>query len=88
LDGLECFHTKHSTSMTEHYLELTEKHDLLVTGGSDCHGKNHGRPMIGTIKIPYNYVEKLKDAVLQRAAENGFLIAHDSNASATSSLKT
>ncbi len=81
LDGLECFHTKHSTAMTEHYLELAEKHRLLVTGGSDCHGKNHGRPMIGTIKIPYDYVERLKDAVLQRAVENGFLIAHDSKAS-------
>jgi 3',5'-nucleoside bisphosphate phosphatase len=85
LDGLECFHTKHSTSMTERYLELAEKHDLLVTGGSDCHGKNQGRPMIGTIKIPYSYVERLKDAVLQRAADQGYLNAHDAQASAVSS---
>jgi len=75
LDGLECFHTKHSTSMTEHYLELAEKNRLLVTGGSDCHGRNHGKPLIGTIKIPYQYVEHLKDRMLQRAAENGFLLA-------------
>ncbi len=75
LDGLECFHTKHSTGMTERYLEIAEKNKLLVTGGSDCHGKNTGRPLIGTVRIPYFYVERLKDRALQRAAENGFLIA-------------
>jgi predicted metal-dependent phosphoesterase TrpH len=75
LDGLECFHTKHSTYMTEHYLQLSEKHGLLVTGGSDCHGLNHGRPLIGTIRIPYSLVERLKDRALQRAAENGFMLA-------------
>ncbi len=38
LDGIECFHTKHSTVMAERYLEIAEKYHLLVTGGSDCHG--------------------------------------------------
>ena len=75
LDGLECFHTKHSTSMTEHYLQVAEAHKLLVTGGSDCHGLSKGRPLVGTIKLPYVYVERLKDRVIQRAAEGGFLIA-------------
>jgi len=59
LDGIECFHTKHSTVMTERYLELAEKHKLLVTGGSDCHGFSKNKPLIGTIKLPYEYVEKL-----------------------------
>src|SRR5262245_11724578 len=76
LDGLECFHTKHSTTMTEHYLHVAETHKLLVTGGSDCHGLSKGRPLVGSIKLPYEYVERLKDRVLQRAAERGFLIAH------------
>lgn len=60
LDGLECFHTKHSTYMTEHYLELAERHGLAVTGGSDCHGMSKGKPLIGTLKIPYQYVEWLE----------------------------
>lgn len=75
LDGMECFHTKHSTNMTEHYLQVAEANHLLVTGGSDCHGRNHGRPLIGTIKIPYFYVERLRDRVFQRSASGGFLIA-------------
>src|SRR2546426_4885515 len=34
LDGLECFHTKHSNRMAENYLALAARLDLLVTGGS------------------------------------------------------
>ena len=62
LDGIECFHTKHSTSMSEHYLEIAEKHDLLVTGGSDCHGYSKGRPLIGTVRLPYDHIERLNAA--------------------------
>ncbi len=75
LDGIECFHTKHSTATTEYYLEVAEHHHLLVTGGSDCHGLNKGKPLIGTIKLPYHYVERLRERFFQRAAENGFLLA-------------
>jgi len=59
LDGIECFHTKHSTVMAERYLEIAEKYDLLVTGGSDCHGFSKKAPLIGTVKLPYEHIEKL-----------------------------
>jgi 3',5'-nucleoside bisphosphate phosphatase len=65
MDGIECFHTKHSTAITEHYLELADRYHLLVTGGSDCHGMNKGKPLIGTVKVPYQLLETLK----ARAAE-------------------
>ena len=60
LDGIECFHTKHSTATAEHYLEIADEFHLLVTGGSDCHGLNKGKPLIGTVKLPYQHVEKLR----------------------------
>ena len=63
LDGIECFYTRHSTAMTEHYLMLAEQYGLIVTGGSDCHGENKGRPLIGAVKLPYSYVERMKSAV-------------------------
>lgn len=63
LDGIECFHTKHSTAISEHYLEIADKYHLLVTGGSDCHGMSKGKPLIGTVRLPYQHVEKLKAAV-------------------------
>ena len=75
LDGIECFHTKHSTAVTEHYLQIAEKYYLLVSGGSDCHGMSKGKPLIGTIRIPYVYVQRLKDAALQRSLARGFQIA-------------
>jgi predicted metal-dependent phosphoesterase TrpH len=60
IDGIECFHTKHSPSASEYYVSLAEQHNLVVTGGSDCHGMNKGKPLIGSIKLPYQYVRHLK----------------------------
>src|SRR5258707_6819628 len=68
LDGLECFQPKHSTSNGEHYLKLAGRFNLLVTGGSDCHGMSKGRPLIGTVKLPYHHVEKLKARAAERKA--------------------
>jgi predicted metal-dependent phosphoesterase TrpH len=82
LDGIECFHTKHSTHVTEHYLEIAEKYNLLVTGGSDCHGISKGKPLIGTMRIPYVYVERLKEAHLRKALASGAQIANSGAASA------
>jgi predicted metal-dependent phosphoesterase TrpH len=79
MDGLECFHTKHSTVLTQRYLEMADHYKLLVTGGSDCHGMSKGKPLIGTIKIPYECVERLRERVFQRATENGVLLAHEGN---------
>jgi hypothetical protein len=66
LDGIECFHTKHSTAMAERYLEFAESYHLLVTGGSDCHGFSKKAPLIGTVKLPYEHVEKMKTKVAER----------------------
>jgi predicted metal-dependent phosphoesterase TrpH len=60
LDGIECFHTKHSTATAAHYLQIANRFNLLITGGSDCHGSSKGRPVMGTVKLPYQHVEKLK----------------------------
>lgn len=60
IDGIECFHTKHSGSASEYYVSVAEEHDLLITGGSDCHGMNKGKPLIGSVKLPYAYVRQLK----------------------------
>jgi predicted metal-dependent phosphoesterase TrpH len=61
LDGIECFHTKHSPAASEYYVGVAEENNLLITGGSDCHGMNKGKPLIGSIKLPYEYVRLLKE---------------------------
>ena len=68
MDGIECFHTKHSTATAEHYLEIADRFHLLVTGGSDCHGLSKGKPLIGTVKVHYRHVEKLKERAAERKA--------------------
>ena len=60
LDGIECFHSKHSSMDSQRYLKIAAKHNLLVTGGSDCHGLSKGKPLVGGVKLPYDYVLKLK----------------------------
>ncbi len=70
MDGLECFHTKHKKSGVQQFLQAAERHHLLVTGGSDCHGMNKGKPLIGSIKLPYEHVAALKASAATRRARN------------------
>jgi predicted metal-dependent phosphoesterase TrpH len=69
LDGIECFHTKHASATSQHYLQIAARHKLLVTGGSDCHGLSKGRPLIGTVRLPWEDVERLQDAVARRSRQ-------------------
>lgn len=69
LDGLECFHTKHSAAASEHYVNLARHHRLLITGGSDCHGLNKGRPLIGTMRLPFDYFRQLRDRAQQHRSQ-------------------
>jgi predicted metal-dependent phosphoesterase TrpH len=60
--GLEIHYPEHSQSMVNYYFGIAKKHGLLVTGGSDCHGDAKPDVLIGCIKIPYELVERLKEA--------------------------
>lgn len=60
LDGIECYHTKHTSNIAAHYLNIAKQYGLLVTGGSDCHGLSKGKPLIGGIKLPIHYVHKMQ----------------------------
>jgi hypothetical protein len=62
LDGLECFHSKHSATQSDYYLALALRLNLAVTGGSDCHGFSKGKPLIGGVKLPAVYLDTLKAA--------------------------
>ena len=58
--GLEVYYPEHTQGMMNFYAELVAKNNLLATGGSDCHGDAKSNIKIGSIKIPYELVEKLK----------------------------
>ena len=60
LQGIEVYYPEHSQSMVNFYLDLARKLNLLVTGGSDFHGSVKPDIKLGTIKIPIELVEKLR----------------------------
>lgn len=44
IQGLEVYYPKHSIDQIQQYLRLAHKHQLLITGGSDFHGKKERYP--------------------------------------------
>lgn len=40
LDGMECYYSRYTTKEEDYLLSLAHKHHLLISGGSDYHGKN------------------------------------------------
>ena len=62
LMGIEVYHPVHSPATVKKYKEIAKKFNLLITGGSDCHGKAKGDSLIGTLNIPVSYLGDLKKA--------------------------
>jgi len=55
IDGVECWHSRNDIQTTNHYIMFAKKHDLIMTGGSDCHQKPI---LMGTVKIPEYVAEQ------------------------------
>jgi len=62
LRGLEVYHSGHSEEDTNRYFQMTRDKGLLVTGGSDCHGEKKLNMLMGRIKLPIQFVDRLKEA--------------------------
>lgn len=74
LDGIEVYHSDHSAKGTKKYLEIAKQYDLLISGGSDCHGKGKDKILIGTTKIPYDLLENIRNKAKERRSNNsGFV---------------
>ena len=55
-DGFECYHSNHNEEATKRLLAHCQKHKLLISGGSDCHGtfvpgRHLGEPYVDTSMI-------------------------------------
>jgi predicted metal-dependent phosphoesterase TrpH len=62
LKGLEVYHSKFDGKESAYFLSIAQKYNLLITGGSDCHGNRKFKPLLGKVKLPYQYVDKLKES--------------------------
>jgi len=60
IDGIECWHTKHDAKTTAHYIEFCRSHNLIMTGGSDCH---QNPVLMGTLNIPDWVAEQFKSKI-------------------------
>ena len=56
LDGVECYHPRHSKEVTQVCLDYCRQRSLLITGGSDSHGVFTGA-RIGALKIKADSLE-------------------------------
>ncbi|MCX7784685.1 MAG: PHP domain-containing protein [candidate division WOR-3 bacterium] len=60
--GLEVWRVEHTENEINFLLNLVMIRNLVAVGGSDCHGGRKGKILIGELKIPYQYLERLKHA--------------------------
>ena len=66
MNAIEAYHSDHGPADTAHYLELAQKHGLLVTGGSDFHGAVKPGVRLGTgegnLRVPEQVLDQLRAA--------------------------
>lgn len=65
LDGLEVKHSNHTPDQAARLERLAAKYRLVVSGGSDFHGREGRHGAIGSQRVPALYLQELK----QRAAQ-------------------
>ena len=60
-EGIEVYHTEHDQKEEKKYLQFAKENNLLITGGSDCHGPRRKEGvLLGSVKAPYHILEELK----------------------------
>jgi len=62
LKGIEVYHPEHTKQQIKDLKLLADKYNLVITGGSDCHGYSKNKVLIGSIRVDREVVEKLKKA--------------------------
>lgn len=62
LEGLEVYYPDHTPSMVQRYLDIAQRHRLLVTGGTDFHGGDLATKVPpGSQYVPAECVVKLRE---------------------------
>jgi predicted metal-dependent phosphoesterase TrpH len=61
LDGIEVIHPNLDQKRTRYLMEMAQHYDLLITGGSDCHGGRSGDICIGKYNVPIRLLEGMKE---------------------------
>ena len=64
IQGIECSHSKHSLLQSRSFKKIAKKNNLLITGGSDCHGEiSNGELLLGKYGVGEEDFLKLKEGL-------------------------
>jgi predicted metal-dependent phosphoesterase TrpH len=68
IDGVEVRHPSHSSEDVSRLFALVEHYSLVPSGGSDWHGAPEGPRMLGTMRVPAEWLGRQDGRVRARAA--------------------
>lgn len=62
IQGIEAFHSKHNANEAVAFVNTALKYNLIITGGSDCHGeyKHNGNLLMGRTTVDAGVIDELK----------------------------
>lgn len=61
LQGIEVYYPTHQPDAVKRYMRIAKKYDLVVTGGSDCHGNRKPDITLGSIRISDDLVGRIRE---------------------------
>ncbi|HEX6513587.1 MAG TPA: PHP domain-containing protein [Chloroflexota bacterium] len=61
LQGIEVYYFDHTPEAAERFLELARRYQLVPTGGSDYHGPEVRPVELGSVDVPEQTVDKLRE---------------------------
>lgn len=59
IKGIEVYHPSHSRDKINYFYNLSKKYKMLITGGSDFHGQDKSKGMLGEVGISKELLEKI-----------------------------
>ncbi|MCK8824161.1 PHP domain-containing protein [Fuchsiella alkaliacetigena] len=67
IEGLEVYYSKHNSNQISKYVRLAKDKELLILGGSDCHGlSNQEQLLLGNTKVPDWLRDRLQEGYRAR----------------------
>ena len=63
LKGIEVYYPEHSRAQTRLYRDIARWFDLIVTGGTDFHGHDHGGADLGDAGVDQHHLKALLDLI-------------------------
>lgn len=71
IDGLEVYHPRQSREVSDYLMSVCVELGLLVTGGTDCHGKVKDMPKMGTLRVSRDLLPPLKARAARWKSKRG-----------------